>query len=333
MKTIDNPFCTMQKRIEALKGILLNQDLQPIPRKSPLGKIDLHLHSNYSDGFWTPTGLFLEAYLLGMEYIGLTDHDCFKGIEEGFAAKNLIYQITGKTISFIPGIEFSTNYIDRCNKIKEIHILGYFPSQNFDEFKTILNNLDIYTEAYLEAFQKCRVLRIYEMVKKFNVELPPLVGGALLDLSKINTPITPKTVKRGLRASVAPGRLLTSTGIYEVYNLCRSGKIDEISDEIFSKEYLKKLIEFMAQINSPHEFMEKYFGKTQPSAKVGYIGKTENPKWAVKTITTMGGIPVLAHPILYVDLLPELLEELSPIGLLGVEVISSTATYKDNNIV
>jgi len=329
MKTIDNAFCSMSRRLEALEAILSKENMPVIAKGLQPGKIDFHLHSNYSDGYWTPSGLFLEAYRRGMAYIILPDHDCFTGTEEAFKARDLIQRVTGKEIGFIPGVEFSTNYLACKDEIEEIHILGYFPSQNFEEFSSYLDKVDIHAQAYLEAFQKCRVLRIYEMVRRFNKELPPRVGGTLLELSRIGDPISLKTAKRGLRGSVAPGRLLTCTGLYEIFHLYRSGRIDEIPDETFSRTYLEKLVDFMEPYDSPHKLMEKYFDKEQPSAKVGYIGRTEDTKWAVRLIKKMGGIPVLAHPILYPDLLKELLEELFPIGLSGVEVISSNATQKD----
>ncbi len=331
LKTIDDPFSKVEQRLKALETIVLNQDFPLNASGSQTGKIDLHLHSNSSDGFWTPCGLFLEAYRCGMDTISLTDHDCFDGIVEGFLARDLLHRVTGSEIGFIPGIELSTNYTNDNDGVKEIHVLGYFPSRNFEEFKSYLNKIDIYSEIYLEAFKKCRILRIYEMVQNFNQELPSQVGGALLKLTEFGDPIPPKTIKRGLRRSVSPGRLLTCTGIYEIYHFYMNGKIDEIQDQTFSKAYLKGLVEFMRPYNSPHDVMEKYFGSEQPSAKVGYIGKTEDPEWAVKMIQTMGGIPVLAHPILYPDILPELLEELCPSGLMGVEVISSNTKSQNRD--
>ena len=329
LKIIDDPFCSMSRRMEALEAILSERTILGIRKSSGEKKIDFHLHSNYSDGFWTPIGLFLAAFRRGMDFISLTDHDCFDGIEEGFEARNLIKRITGKEIAFIPGIEFSTTFSFLGEQMEEVHILGYFPSKNFDEFGLYLTKIDIYSRAYVEAFQKCRVLRIYEMVKKFNEELPPRKGGKLLELSKIAEPISLRTAKRGLRGSVSPGRLLSCTGLYEVFYLNRSGRIDEISDEIFPKAYLAKLNDFIEPRDSPHNLMVKYFGNQQPSAKVGYIGKTEGPKWAVQLIRQMGGIPVLAHPILYPELLEALLKELLPVGLLGVELISSNSAKSD----
>lgn len=66
--------------------------------------IDLHTHSNISDGELTPVMLIDEAVKLGLRAIALTDHDTIKGIESAkTAAKN------HENFHFIPGIEISIN--------------------------------------------------------------------------------------------------------------------------------------------------------------------------------------------------------------------------------
>ena len=74
---------------------------------------DLHVHSCFSDGTYTPTKLAAYAKEKGLKAFALTDHDTVLGIDEAMAA--------GKTqgIEVIPGIEFSTNYTE-----KDIHVLG-----------------------------------------------------------------------------------------------------------------------------------------------------------------------------------------------------------------
>jgi 3',5'-nucleoside bisphosphate phosphatase len=329
---ISDPFCDSTLRVNALDEVLCNQLISFSDPAFPLYKMDLHLHSNYSDGYWTPTGLVLEAHRRGMKCISLTDHDSFDGIEEIFKARDRIENFSGNKIDIIPGIELSTFYTKGDNLTKEIHILGYFPSIDYKKFQSYLARIDIFSKAYLEALQKCRIFRIFEMVKKFNEELPPRVGGALLELSKIGQPITLQTAKRGLRGSVAPGRLLTCTGIYEIVQLQKIGRLGEVSDETFSEAYIKNLVSFMAQFNSPHELMEKYFGHTEPSAKVDYIGRTFTSEEAVNFINRLGGIAVLAHPILYPNFFQSILETLAPIGLKGVEIVSGNAKRKDMKV-
>ena len=78
-------------------------------------KIDLHVHSTYSDGTFSPAELVKEAVKNGISAFALTDHDTTDGIDEAIDAG-------GKAgIEVIPGIEISTSYKD-----KEIHIVGLF---------------------------------------------------------------------------------------------------------------------------------------------------------------------------------------------------------------
>lgn len=78
-------------------------------------KIDLHMHSTYSDGTLSPEELVEKSAERGLEVISLTDHDTTAGIAEAAqAAENY-------GIELVPGIEIST-YRDEA----EYHILGYF---------------------------------------------------------------------------------------------------------------------------------------------------------------------------------------------------------------
>lgn len=83
---------------------------------------DLHTHSNYSDGTYTPTELINEAESMELSAIALCDHNTVSGLPEFLsAAKN-------KRVDAVAGIELSTDYGKT-----ELHILGLFidPSQFF----------------------------------------------------------------------------------------------------------------------------------------------------------------------------------------------------------
>ena len=75
--------------------------------------VDLHVHSNKSDGTCSPSELVELAEQKGLSAFALTDHDTTAGLDEAIA------HAQGRDIRVIPGIEFSTEY-----RGKDIHILG-----------------------------------------------------------------------------------------------------------------------------------------------------------------------------------------------------------------
>ncbi len=74
---------------------------------------DLHMHSVFSDGNYTPEQLADMASENGANLVSLTDHDEIAGNERMQKA------CEQKNIAFVPGVEISTNYAN-----KEIHIVG-----------------------------------------------------------------------------------------------------------------------------------------------------------------------------------------------------------------
>lgn len=77
--------------------------------------VDLHLHSNASDGTDAPAVVVQKAAAIGLTAIALTDHDTLSGIHEAQCAA------TDLPIELIPGVELSVDH----NGVK-IHMLAYF---------------------------------------------------------------------------------------------------------------------------------------------------------------------------------------------------------------
>ena len=80
--------------------------------------IDLHTHTNASDGTTPPSDLIEQALTAGLEAIAITDHDTFAGYDEALPIA------AGAGLDLVCGLELSTKY----NK-RSIHLLGYFPVQ------------------------------------------------------------------------------------------------------------------------------------------------------------------------------------------------------------
>ncbi len=110
------------------------------------GKVDLHTHTNYSDGFYSPRELLQKAKEAGIDTISITDHDNLAAINEAIEFGKKI------GINVIPGVEISTDIED-----KEIHILAYFIEQDNEEL-----------ERYLHFFREERLKRAIRIVSKLN---------------------------------------------------------------------------------------------------------------------------------------------------------------------
>ena len=76
---------------------------------------DLHTHSIFSDGTFTPEETVDLAIQTGLSAVALTDHNSVMGLDR------FISYAENKPIDIVPGIEFSTRYNDR-----DLHILGLF---------------------------------------------------------------------------------------------------------------------------------------------------------------------------------------------------------------
>lgn len=98
-------------------------------------KSDFHIHTNYSDGVFSPEKIVDSAIDVGLEVIALTDHD---NILSYSVAQNYIKKLqkeNKKTIEVIQGIEINTMY-----KEYEIHILGYFMDTKNSDFKNLIKS-------------------------------------------------------------------------------------------------------------------------------------------------------------------------------------------------
>lgn len=83
--------------------------------------VDLHLHTRFSDGSWSPTNLLAEAARLKLAAIAVTDHDTMDGIPETIAARERLLANGQFAPDVIAGVELTCR-LDQ----HEIHILGYF---------------------------------------------------------------------------------------------------------------------------------------------------------------------------------------------------------------
>ena len=112
--------------------------------------IDLHLHSNNSDGLDAPSQLIDKAIELNLKAIALTDHDTISGLREFLSYGE------DKDLIVIPGVEFSIQHEPKRELI-DVHIIGL----NIDADSTkLINSIQDQLKGRLEQKKAiCRRLR------------------------------------------------------------------------------------------------------------------------------------------------------------------------------
>ena len=230
------------------------------------GLVDLHVHSNVSDGTLSPSEVVKHAYEVGVTVMALTDHDTVGGIKEASKAASEL------GMDFVPGIEISAGFKDR-----DVHILGYFIDVDNSEFISVLETAWIKREE--------RNVKIAERFLKFGINI---------DLEAI----------KALSGS-----------------------------SIITRAHFARWLVDNGYARSNSEVFEKYLGNDCPC----YVPREYMTREiAVKSILKAGGIPVLAHPMLYglnsceVD---ALVGELKEMGLRGIETYYSSNMGMDEQIV
>ncbi len=109
-----------------------------------MSRIDLHTHTHFSDGSYSPTELVESANQLGIDILSITDHDTTNGLTEAMDAA------THLPLELIPGIELSAQFHNR-----EMHILGYFIDLTDPQF-----------QARLEVLRSTRSVRISNILDR-----------------------------------------------------------------------------------------------------------------------------------------------------------------------
>ncbi len=129
-------------------------------------KIDLHIHTTYSDGTFSPEMVIDTALDCNLDVIALTDHD---NILSHKAAYDYV-QKNNINIEIIPGVEINTIY-----KGYEVHILGYFMNTDNADFQNLMKTQQQarinQTNEIIELLNKKAGIRIkFEDVKSLVAE-------------------------------------------------------------------------------------------------------------------------------------------------------------------
>ena len=227
--------------------------------------VDLHVHSNKSDGTFTPSQLVDYAIEKGLSAFALTDHDTVDGLEEALTYADKLRKENPNVPQVIPGIELSTEY-----QGKDIHIVGLFIDYTSEKFTNTL-----------KEFVTSRDNRNKKMCM-----------------------------------------LLAEHGIDITYEKL----LEEFPDCVITRAHYARYMLNHGYINSMTEAFDKYVGDHCPC----YVPREKiTPQDGISMILEAGGVPILAHPMLYRmsdARLEELVALLTEHGLMGIEAVYTTNT-------
>jgi predicted metal-dependent phosphoesterase TrpH len=167
----------------------------------PPPKIDLHTHTTYSDGTFTPSELVSLALERELTTLAVSDHDSTEGVPEAFTAAK------GTGLEIVPATEFSTLYDGQA-----CHMLCYWMDLEDEEFQSELQRLreDRYdrgrrmVERLRELGYPVSFERVEEIAQGRNI-VRPHVAQVLLELGvieSIDQAFTPELIGTGGRAYV-----------------------------------------------------------------------------------------------------------------------------------
>jgi predicted metal-dependent phosphoesterase TrpH/predicted kinase len=103
----------------------------PVSEGRSGGFVDLHVHTNRSDGDYTPTEVVRKSEDIGLLAIAVTDHDTVAGVEDA------LREGAERSIEVVPGAELSVKHRD----LTQVHLLGYYMDWRSEELNKILTEI------------------------------------------------------------------------------------------------------------------------------------------------------------------------------------------------
>ena len=158
--------------------------------------IDLHAHTNHSDGKDAPTELVQNAAKAGIKILAITDHDTVSGWDEAITAAQ------SHGLGLIPGIEVSTRAETPSGHGVSVHMLAYLPDPNNQALITALNRT-----------KESRMVRAREMVARLSKDYPIDFELVLSQLPEGSTIGRPAIADALVEAGIVPTRSDAFTSI------------------------------------------------------------------------------------------------------------------------
>ena len=264
--------------------------------------VDLHVHSTCSDGTFTPEELVDYAIQKGLTAFALTDHDTVNGLDRAIRYADGLRQAQAASPVISShndaaarlSVSFSRNDAAAHLPVSSV------PDADVPRVPEIIPGIELSTEYQGKDIH---------MVGLFIDYRQPEFAHYLEDFIRSRENRNEKMCA-----------LLREHDIDITYEALLS----EFPGAVITRAHFARYLLSHGYIQSMKEAFDRYVGDHCPC----FVPREKvTPAQAVELILGAGGVPVLAHPILYHmsdDRLDTLVAELKKIGLVGIEAIYST---------
>lgn len=174
-------------------------------------KVDFHIHTNASDGAFTPQDVIKEAKTQGVKYLAVTDHDSVSNV------KICEYLAQEAGLTFIRATEICSKSFNR-----EVHILGY--DIDIDDIDL---NLILFKTLKIRQMRDIKIMKTL-INKGVNVSLKELKEFSRIEMPGL--PIINYLIKKGVCNNVRD------------FNSVRDGANLEGEEDLLSSEVVIKAI-------------------------------------------------------------------------------------------
>ena len=264
--------------------------------------VDLHVHSTCSDGTFTPEELVDYAIQKGLTAFALTDHDTVNGLERAI------------------------RYAEELRQAQAASPVGFSRNNADDRFPVSFSRNDAAARLPVSSQSGAAALQVPEVIP--GIELSTEYQGKDIHMVGLfidyRQPEFAHYLEDFIRSREHRNEKMCALLREHGVDITYEALLSEFPGAVITRAHFARYLLSHGYIQSMKEAFDRYVGDHCPC----FVPREKvTPAQAVELILGAGGVPVLAHPILYHmsdDRLDTLVAELKKIGLVGIEAIYST---------
>ena len=276
--------------------------------------VDLHVHSTCSDGTFTPEELVDYAIQKGLTAFALTDHDTVNGLDRAIRYADGLRQAQAAS----PVISSHNDAAARLSvSFSRNDAAAHLPVSSQSG---VAARLPVSSQSGAAALQVPEVIPGIELSTEYQGKDIHMVG-LFIDYRQ---PEFAHYLEDFIRSRENRNEKMCALLREHDIDITYEALLSEFPGAVITRAHFARYLLSHGYIQSMKEAFDRYVGDHCPC----FVPREKvTPAQAVELILGAGGVPVLAHPILYHmsdDKLETLVAELKSIGLIGIEAIYST---------